>query len=44
MPVIDTVFSPSFGNRPSRLIGRDDVVRRLEGGLDALQEVANAPR
>lgn len=36
MPVIDTVFSPSFGNRPSRLIGRDDVVRRLEDGLDAL--------
>lgn len=31
----DTVFSPAFGNRPSRLVGRDKVVAALMAGLDA---------
>ena len=30
----DTVFSPAFGNRPSQLVGRDEVVRELLAGLD----------
>lgn len=29
----DTVFSPSFGNRPSYLVGRDAVLNRLITGL-----------
>ena len=29
----DTVFSPSFGNRPSYLVGRDAVIDRLVAGL-----------
>lgn len=29
----DSVFSPSFGNRPSYLVGRDDVLHRFEQGL-----------
>lgn len=29
----DPVFSPSFGNRPSYLVGRDAVLRRFEQGL-----------
>lgn len=31
----DSVFSPSFGNRPSYLVGRDDVLRRFERGLQS---------
>lgn len=31
----DSVFSPSFGNRPSYLVGRDDVLRRFEQGLQS---------
>ena len=29
----DTVFSPSFGNRPSQLVGRDQVLTALLDGL-----------
>lgn len=29
----DTVFSPSFGNRPSYLVGRDDMLDQLMRGL-----------
>lgn len=31
----DSVFSPSFGNRPSYLVGRDDVLRRFSQGLQS---------
>lgn len=29
----DTIFSPSFGNRPSQLVGREDVLSSLLAGL-----------
>lgn len=29
----DPIFSPAFGNRPSYFVGRDDVLRRFELGL-----------
>ena len=31
----DSVFSPSFGNRPSFLVGRDPMIRQLVNGLSA---------
>ena len=31
--MIDNVFSPSFGNRPSQLVGRDAVVQQLTDGI-----------
>ncbi|MBM6778779.1 AAA family ATPase [Collinsella tanakaei] len=31
----DTVFSPSFGNRPTYLVGREDTVRELLEGLES---------
>lgn len=37
----DTVFSPSFGNRPSQLVGRDAVV---QGFLDGLDEMPGGKR
>ena len=33
--MIDTIFSPSFGNRPSYLVGREAVVTRLVDGLQS---------
>ena len=30
----DNVFSPSFGNRPSKLVGRDDVLKTIIAGLN----------
>ena len=32
----DSIFSPSFGNKPSNLIGRDHVMGMLTGGLKAM--------
>lgn len=29
----DTIFSPSFGNRPSFLVGRDEILTRITEGL-----------
>ena len=31
----DTMFAPSFGNRPAYLVGRDALVERLAEGLSA---------
>lgn len=31
----DTVFSPSFGNRPSQLVGREAIVSDVMAGLDS---------
>ena len=31
----DTVFSPSFGNRPSQLVGRQEVIKRFRAGLQS---------
>lgn len=31
--MVDSVFSPSFGNRPSQLVGRDSVLDALTSGL-----------
>ena len=31
----DSIFSPSFGNRPSRLIGREAVLAAFMAGLDS---------
>lgn len=31
----DSVFSPSFGNRPTYLVGRDDILRRFDQGLQS---------
>lgn len=31
----DEVFSPSFGNRPSFLVGRDQLLVQLEQGLQS---------
>ena len=31
----DTVFRPSFGNKPSVLVGRDDVVSTFRESLDS---------
>lgn len=31
----DSVFSPSFGNRPAYLVGRDDILRRFDQGLQS---------
>ena len=31
----DELFTPAFGNRPSRLVGRDDVLGSLVEGLSA---------
>ena len=33
-PAKDTIFSPSFGNRPTYLVGRDAVVQAFLDGLD----------
>lgn len=30
----DTVFFPSFGNRPTRLVGREGLLREIESGLE----------
>lgn len=30
---VDSIFSPSFGNRPSKLVGRDDVLDTILTGL-----------
>ncbi|MBR0091383.1 MAG: AAA family ATPase [Lachnospiraceae bacterium] len=35
----DTIFTPSFGNRPGRLVGREDVMRTF---LDGLEEPAGS--
>jgi len=32
---IDSVFSPSFGNRPSRLVGREDIIQQFLRGLES---------
>lgn len=32
----DSVFSPSLGNRPTYLVGRDDVLRRFDRGLQSI--------
>ncbi len=32
--VKDTVFSPSFGNRPSYFVGRETLMDRLIAGLE----------
>ena len=32
--MVDTIFSPAFGNRPKCLVGRDDVLKILLNGLD----------
>ena len=29
----DTIFSPSFGNRPNQLVGRGAMIEQLLGGL-----------
>lgn len=34
MLVEDTIFSPSFGNRPSSMVGRDAVIKQFLAGLD----------
>ncbi len=31
----DEIFSPSFGNRPSSLVGREQLLRQLEAGLQS---------
>jgi len=31
--MIENVFSPTFGNRPERFVGRQDVISRFESGL-----------
>ncbi len=31
----DTVFVPAFGNRPRNLVGREDIIRVFEGGLQS---------
>lgn len=31
--LVDTIFSPSFGNRPSYLVGREETLASLESGL-----------
>lgn len=31
----DKVFSPSFGNRPSQLVGRDDIIASISSGLES---------
>ncbi|MBQ9069000.1 MAG: ATP-binding protein [Eggerthellaceae bacterium] len=33
MDIVDTFFSPSFGNRPSQLVGRDATIRHIIDGL-----------
>lgn len=33
--VADTIFSPSFGNRPSYLIGRETIIREFMHGLES---------
>lgn len=32
--MLDTIFSPSFGNRPTRLVGRDATINALVKGLE----------
>lgn len=34
--MVDTVFSPSFGNRPTRLVGRQRLTQRLVDGLSSM--------
>ncbi|WP_206214119.1 AAA family ATPase [Adlercreutzia sp. ZJ154] len=31
----DTIFSPSFGNRPAQLVGREPVIKRFLDGLES---------
>lgn len=31
----DPIFSPSFGNRPTQMVGREGLVRQLLGGLES---------
>lgn len=33
--VADTIFSPSFGNRPSYLVGRETIIREFMHGLES---------
>lgn len=35
--MVDFIFKPSFGNKPSVLIGRDDVLRKIREGLKVPQ-------
>lgn len=32
---IDTIFAPSFGNRPSQLVGREPQIGTMLAGLDS---------
>lgn len=38
----ETIFSPSFGNRPSYLVGRGNVISTFISGLE--QETGNRDR
>lgn len=32
----DTIFSPSFGNRPRQIVGRDELIEKLINGLESV--------